>query len=115
ENGISDRRFILVTDLGILVKKDTQNRHHVFVQSLDTGAPIAGANVQLVGRNGLALLSATTDAQGRVEFPEYKTQNNPMAGSPMGFVVRRGSDLAFLKFGDYHGYLNYSRFDVGGE
>ena len=41
-----DFRLLLVTDLGILVKRSLDGSQDVFVQSIATGLPVAGAEVE---------------------------------------------------------------------
>ena len=50
-----DSRLVLVSDLGILSKETADGGHDVFVQSIQTGKPVAGAHVQVIGRNGQPL------------------------------------------------------------
>ena len=40
--GLSDKRLILITDLGLLVKDNADGTHDVFVQSIHDGQPVAG-------------------------------------------------------------------------
>jgi hypothetical protein len=65
---LSDRRLILVTDLGLLVKDNADGTHDVFVQSIKTGGPVEGARVQVLGKNGLPLVSVETNDQGRAPW-----------------------------------------------
>ena len=55
-----ERRFILVTDLGILVKENADESRDVFVQALAARAPKAGATVQILSRNGVPAMTGTT-------------------------------------------------------
>ncbi|MFI3220388.1 MAG: Ig-like domain-containing protein, partial [Methylococcales bacterium] len=63
-----DSRLILVTDLGIVVKTEQDGSQVVFVQSIQTGKPQAEAEVEVIGKNGLALFSGRTDEQGKTRF-----------------------------------------------
>ena len=65
---VEDKRIVMVTDLGIMLKKATDGQQFVYVQSVKTGKPVAGAKVELLGRNGMPVFSATTNAEGRVAF-----------------------------------------------
>ena len=58
-----------MTDLGFIVKQAKDGSRDVFVQSIRTGLPVAGARVELVGSNGQPVLAATTDAGGRAQLP----------------------------------------------
>ncbi len=109
---ISDRRLILVTDLGLLVKDNADRSHEVFVMSIASGRPVAGARVELQGRNGLTILSRTTDASGHASFPSTKGFEREQ--EPTVYVVRTAGDLAFIPFERPTRQLNFSRFEVGG-
>ena len=109
---LTDARLLVVTDLGLVTKRSVDGSHDVFVQSIATGAPIAGATVEIIGRNGLPALSETTDSAGHVRFPDLKSFKNERA--PVLYLARRGGDSSFLPFDGRDRSLDFSRFDVGG-
>jgi alpha-2-macroglobulin len=110
--GLTDKRLLLVTDLGILVKKSTDGAQDVFVQSIATGMPVAGASVEIVALNGTTLTTQPTDARGRAHF--LKLDGLTRERAPLLVQVRKAGDLSFLplKSGDRN--LDMSRFDIGG-
>ena len=110
--GEPDQRLVLVTDLGILVKKAVDGTEDVFVQSVSGGEPVAGAQVQVIGRNGVALASRATDERGRAALPSLRQFVRER--EPVLYVVRQGDDAAFLPVNRSDRGLDYSRFDVGG-
>ena len=57
-DGVESRRIVLVTDLGFLVKDAADGTHDVFVVSVASGTPVAGATVELLGKNGVPVLVA---------------------------------------------------------
>src|SRR5262249_60721327 len=67
---LTDQRLVLVTDLGILVKKALDGTQDVFVQSIHSGTPVTGATVDVIGKNGLVLLLQPTDSAGRAPLAE---------------------------------------------
>lgn len=111
-SGPRDRRLVMVTDLGLLVKETVARNNEVFVQNFRTGSPVEGAQVDIVGRNGLTVLTGVTNAQGQVSFPDLKDFKNEKY--PIAFAVKKGQDQAFLPYKAYSRNLEYSRFDVGG-
>jgi uncharacterized protein YfaS (alpha-2-macroglobulin family) len=111
-SGASDSRVILVTDLGLLVKDNSDQSHDVFVQSISNGKPVSDATVELLGRNGLPIFTRTTDADGHVSFPSTQGFSNEQ--TPTSYTVKSGSDLSFLPFQRSQRELNYSQFEVGG-
>ncbi|HEX9627081.1 MAG TPA: alpha-2-macroglobulin [Acidiferrobacterales bacterium] len=111
--GITDQRLVLITNLGLLIKDNADGSHDVFVQSIADGRPVAGASVQVLGKNGVAVVTATTDADGHARFPElsgFKREQEPVV-----YVARRGDDLSFLPYDRRDRQLDFSRFNVGGE
>ena len=110
--GPEDTRLILVSDLGVIAKRAADGSHDVFVQSIQTGAPSAGALVRVLGRNGLQVATATTDATGRAWFPSLNELRREK--TPVVFLVSAGRDSSFLPYERYDRQLDVSRFDVGG-
>jgi hypothetical protein len=111
--GVQDNRLILVTDLGLVVKDNVDGSHDVFVQSIAGGHPVAGARVDVLGRNGVAVVSENTDASGHASLPklsDFKREKEPVV-----YLVRHGDDLSFLPFQREDRKLNFSRFEIGGE
>lgn len=109
---VADERLVLVTDLGVLVKRAVDGSEDVFVQSVSSGEPVAGAVVQLLGRNGLALATRSTDEQGRARLPSFRDARRER--EPALYLVRKDEDAAFLPVQRSDRVLDLSRFDVGG-
>jgi uncharacterized protein YfaS (alpha-2-macroglobulin family) len=108
----TDSRLIVVTDLGMLVKKADDGSQDVFVQSIHTGQPVANAKVAVVAVNGKTLLSRTTGPDGMVTFPSFRGFDHDKR--PVMYLVTQGNDMSFLPIGASDRRLDYSRFDVGG-
>lgn len=109
---LSDARFIVVTDLGLVVKKSLDGSLDVYVQSIAGGTPVDGASVEILGRNGQSLMRESSDADGHARFASVDAFTREK--TPALFVVRKGEDLSFLPVGTYDRRLDLSRFDVGG-
>lgn len=108
-----DRRLVVLTDLGVLVKRALDGSRDVFVQSIAGGAPVAGASVRVVARNGETLSKAATDADGHARLPaldDFVREKQPVL-----IAVEQGNDLSFLPIDADGRVLDYSRFDIGGE
>lgn len=110
--GAHDRRFILVTDLGLVVKDNLDQSHDVFVQSVATGEPVEDAQVALLGKNGLPVFSGNTDSHGHVQLPATSGLRNEK--TPTVYLVHRGNDYSFIPFDRPDRQVNLSNFDVGG-
>jgi uncharacterized protein YfaS (alpha-2-macroglobulin family) len=106
------KRLVLVTDLGIVVKKSQDGSQDVYIQSIYTGKPVEGASVEIVGVNGQVLFTQATDATGHARFA--KIEGLARERAPLMVLARKGGDLSFMPFNRYDRGLDMSRFDVGG-
>ena len=111
--GESDQRLALITDLGLLVKTNANRSQHVFVHSIAGGEPVAGARVQLLGKNGQPVLTAVTDALGHGRLPSALHFDRDR--EPVVFVVRHRGDATFMPYNRGGRRLSFAGFDVGGE
>jgi uncharacterized protein YfaS (alpha-2-macroglobulin family) len=109
---VGERRFILVTDLGILVKQNSDASRDVFVQALAARAPMAGASVEILSRNGVPAMTGATGADGRVSFTAIGKVPREM--EPVAIVVRNGQDVSFIPYDRDDRKVDFSRFDIGG-
>lgn len=107
-----DKRLILVTDLGLIAKKELDGSQIVYVQSIHTGLPVKDAIVEVIAKNGATIFSQTTDANGRASFT--KLDGLQRERTPILYIVKKARDLSFLPINHYDRNLDYSRFDVGG-
>lgn len=110
--GPTDKRLIMVTDLGLVVKETQSGTNEVFSQNFNTGLPVANAQVEVIGKNGLTVLNFNTDQSGHAVIPNLKDFNYEK--QPIAFSIRTGSDQAFLPYRNNRQNLQYSHFDVGG-
>ncbi|MDP5144128.1 alpha-2-macroglobulin [Rheinheimera baltica] len=111
-----DKRVVLVTDLGLLVKHNADTTQQVFVMSTANGKPVAGAKVALLGKNGVAVQNGTTDANGSVKLG--KTNGFVRERQPVVYLVSRTSngvtDSSFIPYDRYSRQLDYSKFNTSG-
>ncbi len=110
---IQDDRFILVTDLGVIAKRNADGSRDVFVASLATGMPLGGVEISILARNGATLATAPTDAAGRASLPGLG-KNPRDSREPVAIVARRGGDVSFLPYERKDRALDFSRFPVEG-
>ena len=109
----TDTRLIVVTDLGMLVKRAIDGSQDVFIQSIHSGQPVDGASVSVLALNGQTLYTQASGADGMVHFPTFKGLEREK--KPVMYVVTKGGDLSFLPIAGADRQLDYSRFDIGGE
>ena len=111
-SSVSDSRFLLITDIGILTKKNTDGSSDVFLMSIKNGQPVNGATVDILGKNGVPIQTATTGADGHCAFPSVEQSEREK--TPVAFVARNGDDIAFMPFAREDRVLNFSRFEIEG-
>ena len=109
---IEDTRLILVTDLGFIVKRAKDGTRDVFAQSMRSGLPVEGARIEILGVNGLPVLSATTDATGRARLAN--PENLRREKTPLLVLAQKDADMSFMPLLTGGRGLNLSRFDTGG-
>ena len=109
----TDNRLIVVTDLGMLVKRGLDGSQAIFVQSIHTGQPVGDATVSVLAINGQTLYTKTTSADGMAHLPTLKGLEHEK--KPAMYLVTKADDLSFLPIGGSDRQLDYSRFDIGGD
>lgn len=113
-NNVTDSRFVVITDLGIMAKKSLDGSRDIFVQSIHSGSPVNGAKVSVISRNGSVLFIRTTGEDGHASFPSLAAFQNER--SPVMFLIEKEGDVSFLPTTtDYDRTLDFSRFDIYGE
>src|SRR5207253_1668899 len=109
---VRDSRFVLVTDIGILTKKNADGSHDVFLMSIKEGNPLPNVIVDLLGKNGIPIQSAKSDANGHCAFTSV--EKSIREKTPVAFVARNGDDVSFIPYAREDRQLNFSRFDIDG-
>ncbi|KTD26190.1 alpha-2-macroglobulin [Legionella maceachernii] len=109
---VTANRLVLITDLGLIVKDNSDGSHDVFVQSITQGTPVTNATVTILGKNGLPVLTRMTDDQGRANFPTLRDFVDDR--EPTVYLASLGSDVSFIPYNKAGRQLNFSRFDTGG-
>jgi uncharacterized protein YfaS (alpha-2-macroglobulin family) len=111
-DGPEEKRLVLVTDLGMIVKTERDGSQVVFVQSIRTGEPQEGVEVSVIGKNGLTLMKGLTDADGKVRFAKLAKLERER--EPVLYLASDRGDMSFLPLGRDDRNLNLSRFDIDG-
>ncbi|MFC2062121.1 alpha-2-macroglobulin [Elusimicrobiota bacterium] len=111
--GMQDKRLVLITDMGLLVKEEKDGSRRVFVQSISNGNPVQNVKVEVIGRNGLPIVTKYAGESGNVSFlplaNDFKNEKEPTA-----IIAKKSGDLSFIPYEWQERRLNFSRFDVGG-
>jgi uncharacterized protein YfaS (alpha-2-macroglobulin family) len=102
---VRDARNFLVSNIGILVKRDQQNGVFVLTTDLKTAEPMTGVLVGFMNFQDQPIGNVTTGAGG--------TAQGTLDGVPFYAVAQRGADRGYLKMSPGLA-LSTSTFDVGG-
>ena len=95
DRGGKTTQWFVVSDLGLTAFSGADGVH-VYVRSLGSASPVAGAEIRLVARNNEVLGTVKTDAQGAANFDAGLARG--AGGLAPALVVARGadSDYGFL-------------------
>jgi len=111
--GATEDRFLLVTDLGLLVKAAADGSRDVFVMSLAAGQAVSDVEIRALARNGGILATAKTDAQGHARLPAFDGFRGERL--PVAVLATKAGDTSFLPFNEHQlPAMDYSRFDIEG-
>ena len=111
----SDRRLVLVTNLGLIRKVNQDGTTTLFVSQLNNGAPASDVEIDVLGRNGNALWSGRTDINGYVNIPALPWDEYKNAREPVAIVARQNDDVSFIPYrAAYAQRVDYSKFDIDG-
>lgn len=95
---------ILVSNLGLMAKKDSKDAYHITVTDLIEGKPVSGAAVKAYSYSQKELAQGKSDSDGNVRLSSEKE---------IAFITaEKGSDQAWLKVN--YGALSISHFQVDG-
>jgi len=111
--GYAQQRFVLVTDMGLLIKQGGDGSRDVYLVSFTDGKPVSGAEISVLGRNGISIFDAKTDADGHVTLPDLSASVRD--SEPVAVVAQKNGDYTFIPYDRQDRVLNLSQFEVGGD
>ncbi|MBR4741404.1 MAG: hypothetical protein IK079_00685, partial [Desulfovibrio sp.] len=106
-------RLLLISDLGVVVKRSANGVWQTFVRSLEEGHAVQDCVVEILGNNGVVLVSGTTDKTGRCNLTSTKGLDQEK--TPTAVVCRKGSDFAWLSLTDESNIVDYGDHAVAGK
>lgn len=101
--------WVLATDMGI-VAKESDAALWVWVNSLTTLEPVAGAELRVYSRNNQLLLTQKTNDQGIAVFDDFAKRTKGF--TPYLVTASSGDDFSFLEL--QRRRLSTTDYDVGG-
>ncbi len=111
----SDRRLVMVTNLGLIRKLNQDGTSALFVSNINSGAPAGDVEIDILGRNGNAIWSGRTEANGYADLPNLPWSEYKNARAPVAIIARNGDDISFIPYdAAYAQRTDYSKFDIDG-
>lgn len=98
---------ILVSNIGLIGKRNGNTSLRVFATSLTEGKPLSGVQLKLLDYQLQELGAGTSDADGMVEFAAVEGRD------PFLVIAQQGVQRSYLPVQQQNA-LSYSTFDVGG-
>ncbi len=106
-------RFIMATDLGMLVKVGADESRDVYIMSLGGGLPVADVEIRALAINGSVLETSRTDATGHARLKPFT--DCVADRKPVAILAAKGTDTTFLPLGERQlPTMDFSRFDIDG-
>lgn len=112
EHYLNDKRMVVVTDMGLVVKRSSNGGRDVFIESISAGKAIQGAKISVLGKNGQSISAAYSSSSGKASF--YNLDSYKKAQAPTVIVAKKGNDLSFIPYDGFNRNISFSKFDVGG-
>lgn len=103
-------RLILLTDLGLIVKRSAEGALDCFAGV--RGAPASGARISILGANGKPVACAATDARGHARFDGIDGLMRELR--PVAAIAEYNGDLAWLPLGDRQRQISFQDQETGG-
>jgi len=107
---IRDSKLLVVSDIGMIVKKGEKNIN-VFCHSLLNATKMSGVKITFVSDNNQEIYTASTDGDGVATF-SYDRSKYP-GKDVAAIIATNGNDFSFMNLAD--NIVNMSPFDVGGK
>lgn len=101
-------RNVLVSNIGILAKRNRANAIYCYTTNLSEGTPLAGVNVKLYSYQLQELASTTTNGDG------FALINYGEGDDPFLLVAEQSNNRSYLNVRDATDRLSFSTFQVEG-
>ena len=105
-----DKKLLIVSDIGLIVKKGVNNIY-AFCNSLVDAGKLSGAKVTFLSNNNQEIYTATTDGDGMASF-SYDKSKYP-GKDVVAIMVKNGSDFTYMDLSSNG--VDVSGFDAGGK
>ena len=103
-------KLVSFSDLGIIVKQ-SEDKVHVFVNSIKTALPVPGAKVKLISRTNQNIEAITTNQDGVAVLKDLKQKMGKF--DLVMFTVQKGKDFNYMQLENTD--VKTARFNVSGK
>ncbi len=107
-------RLVLITDIGLIVKTDSNGARQVFAYSMSEGEPLSDVELQIIGVNGMPIAEAETDRDGFANLPSVNNYSGAQNPTVLLAHHERSDDYSFITMQDSARYIETSSYDVQG-
>lgn len=101
-------RNVLVSNIGIIAKRNRANGIYCYTTNLTEGTPLSGVTLKLYSYQLQELASATSNGDG------YASLEIPEGEDPFLIVAEQGGSRSYLNVRDAQDKLSYSTFEIDG-
>ncbi len=106
------QKLLMITDIGLIVKKDADGKRQVFTYSMSSGTALANVELEILGANGLAVAKARSDNSGMAILENV--DNLTKDKKPVVLLAKKGEDISFVSMNDLLRNVQMQAYDIGG-
>ncbi|WP_051203660.1 alpha-2-macroglobulin family protein [Hugenholtzia roseola] len=107
---IADTKIVAYSDMGFIVKRAQSDDITVFVNSILTAQPIAGASVSLISSSNQKILTAQTNTEGVAVFKNL--DKNAQGYKTYMLTAEKDGEFSYMHFSQNP--VSTSRYELGG-
>ncbi len=107
-------KSLLITDIGLLIKRNADGTRNVFAYSLSKQSPLKKLEIQILGKNGLPLTSAITNASGMATIDNVESYNLDKRPNVLTAFNPANNDFTFITMENMLRSVETSRFSTQG-
>ncbi len=107
-------KSFLLTDIGLLVKRNANGTRNVFAYSINNSKPLNAIEIQVLGENGVPLTTARTNANGMAVIDNVDGFTRDKEPTVLTAYNSKNNDYTFISMNNLMRTVETSRFDTQG-
>ncbi len=108
------QKMVMITDIGLIVKKDADQKRQVFAYSMSEGEPLENIQLEILGANGLAIEKATTNKEGMAVLNAVNSFTKDQRPVLLAARSDKDNDISFISMTDLNRSIQNPSFETGG-